>query len=135
MPVLDTQRIGEREHVFFEAVVVSILHRGSDDPRRWSRHERLRERPSLLCQHALKVGAFPLKGLTILVANLAYRHWRVHQIDHLPVAKPHLLQVRGVLHDIAHELALATTAEPAHPGMDVGEETLAWLLAVVADVD
>src|SRR5215469_15462123 len=135
MPVLDTQRIGKREHVFLEAVVVSILHRRRDDARRRRGHERLRERHSRFCQHALEVGAFALEWLAILVANLAHRHRRVHQIDHLPISEPHLLQIRWVLHDIAHQLPLAAPAEPAHPVMVVGEETLAWLLAVVADID
>src|SRR6516162_3745038 len=135
MPVLDAQCIGQREQVFLEAVVISILHRRSDDPRRWRRQERLRERLSWFCQQALEVSALPLKWLAIQVANLAHRHWRVHQVDHLPIAEPHLLQVRGILHNIAHELPLAAAAETAHPVVNVGEETLAWLLTVVADID
>ena len=40
-----------------------------------------------------------------------------------------------VVEQVPHEGALARPAEPGHPVLDVGDEALARLLPVVADVD
>ena len=44
-------------------------------------------------------------------------------------------EVAGIANQVAHERTLAFSGKSRHPMLHVGEEALARLLAVVADVD
>ena len=76
-------------------------------------------------------------GSLVDVLHLADRFGRAHQRDGLARLKSGNLQLeeRRERGHVAHERPVALAAEAAQAVLDVGEEALARLLAVVADVD
>ena len=118
-------------HVLLARRVVPVLHRRGDDARRRRGHERLaRTARRSTSAHSASTS----RG--VAVGHRADRRRRRHQVDlhPLPAGAGELEEV-GVLEQVAHQRPLARAAEPGHPVLHVGEEALAGLLAVVADVD
>jgi hypothetical protein len=109
---------------------VAILHGGRDDARRRRGHECLCER-----------GIRDQLALRLHLRRLAVRDFgdgggSGHQVDfHATESRKRELDEVGVVEQVTHEWPLAGVTEPGHAVLDVGEEALARLLAVVADVD
>ncbi len=72
----------------------------------------------------------------VAIGHRAQRRGGRHEV-HLPaqVTGHHEVEEVGMVEQVLHEGTLARTTEPGHPVLDVGDEALACLLAVVADVD
>ena len=72
----------------------------------------------------------------VAVRDRAHRGRRRHEVDlAAQVAGHHEVQEVRVVEQVPHEGPLARAAESGHPVLDVGDEALARLLPVVADVD
>ena len=134
--VLGAERGRERVHVVLEAGVVRVRHRGRDDARRGRGHERLDEAGVLLADHLLEQHTLAFERGAIDVAHLAHRPGGRHEA-HLGAREIGQAerQVGREVRDVAHDGARARAPEAAHPVLHIGEEALARLLAVVADVD
>ena len=92
------------------------------------------KRAGLLADGAFVVAQLGVEKAAIGVAHLADGARRRRQ---QALLRPRLEQLgkAGKGHHVAHRRTLALAAEAAHAVADVGEEALARLLAVVADVD
>ena len=110
--------------------VVPVLHRRGDDAGRCGGHERLGER------RAGHERALRFELGRVGVRDLRDRRRCRHEV-HLDPCEPrdHQLEEVRMVEQVAHERPLARVAEAVHAVTDVGEEALARLLAVVADVD
>ena len=135
--VLDPQRIGERCEISLLAVVVLVLHRRGDDAGRWCGQERLDEAACGLLQRAPKILALGAHRRRVEVTHLGGRLGRQKIADRGAarlLLLQHLLEDR-IAGDVAALPALPAAAKAAHAALDVEEEALALLLAIVADVD
>ena len=132
--VLGAQRLGHRIHVVGERAVVGVLHRAGDDAGRGRRPERFDEARGLLADRVFVVAQLGVEKAAVGVAHLADGARRRRQ---QALLRPRLEQLgkAGKGHHVAYRRTLALAAEAAHAVADVGEEALARLLAVVADVD
>ena len=90
----------------------------------------------ILRERAFEIFALFFDRLGRGVAHGAGRFGRVRQIDLDPREVRSLERDEArIVNEVAHDWALAASGEARHPMLDVGEEALAALLAVVADVD
>ncbi len=134
--VLDGERVGEREHVLVEGRVMRVRHRRRDDARGRRGHERLDEAPGRVGEDARELGAFGIDEAAIEIADVAGGLRRVQQAHHRAREVGDLQREEALeLHDVAHDRPRAGAAEAAHAVLHVREKALAWLLAVVTDID
>ena len=114
-----------------------VLHRRGDDARRGRGQERLDEAAVGLVENGAEVHALGVDVVRIQVAHRADRLGRLEVAD--GAAAGHLLLAHALEDRVAHDVPARPpsrgAAEAAHPMLDVEEEALALLLAVVADVD
>jgi len=135
--VFAAQRRGECGQIGLLAVVIFVLHRPGDDPRRGCGQERLdKMRPSLI-ESRPEVGAFGFNRGGSQIADLADRLGRPHIADRRPCGELllHHLPKDRIAQRIGTSPALPRSAKPAHPVANVQKKPLALLLAIVADVD
>src|SRR5271155_629449 len=114
-----------------------VLHRAGDDPWGWRGHERLDEMRPGVARRGPEVGTFGFDRLCTQIADFADRLWRPHVADRLlggELLLHHPLECR-IAQRVGARPALPRAAKAAHAVLNVEEETLALLLAVVADVD
>src|SRR6185436_1583941 len=96
-------------------------------------HERLDERAS---PEALEGGHVALERCPVNVRDRPLGARRGHEVHHRAAEVRHLeLEEARVPDDVLHRRTPALPGEAAHAMLQVREEALAWLLAVVADVD
>ncbi len=136
--VLDLEGGAERGEIGPERVVVLVAHGHGDDAGRRRTHERLGEGGAILVEHGFEVIAFVVDHAGIEVAHLADRLRQSAEGRHLSlggvVLGPHALEF-GIAVDVGARRALPAPAETGEPALEIEEEGIALLLAVVADVD
>src|SRR5262249_61316022 len=133
---LDAQRRGERRQIRVLGLVVLVAHGGCDDARRWRGQERLDETRALV-EHGAEVVAFALDQRRLAIAHVADRLGRLKVAHRLAAGKElrARLAVQRIVLDVGSGPALPAAADAAQAMAQIEEETLALLLAVVADVD
>src|SRR5215469_5215576 len=135
--VLLLERGTERVEIGFLAVVIFILHRRGDDTRGWRREERLDKVRTGLVERRREIGAFGFDRASAEIADFSNRLRRAH-IAHRSARREllfHHLPEHRIAQRVGTSAALPGAAKAAHPMADVEKETLALLLAVVAEID
>jgi hypothetical protein len=132
--VLGAQRLGDRADVRGERPVVRVRHRAGHDAGRRHRPEGLVKALAARARDRREAREVGVEGVAALVADGADGLRRGHQAHRAAVVRQHQLEEVRMLGEIAHQGPRAPAAEAAHAVADIGEEALARLLAVVADV-
>src|SRR5579863_400259 len=113
-----------------------VLHRGSDDPRRGGGHERLAKPLGEGGCDLEIIVAFLFDRGAAGIFDLGDGFGSVEEIDlHAVAQAAQHFEIAGIRPQIRDAGAFTVSAEAAHAMLHVGKETLARLLAVIADVD